>query len=234
MAGNTRPLKRDASGEPAPQIFDEAADDYQYAVGTDGRQHAVIHTPDGQPVDFGAADLRGLVGDRPTADSVRPGTTYWSADRVGEDDEIAVSDGSTWEPLMAPDASGGGGDMRKSEYDSNGDGTVNAADSVPWTGVTGKPSFGTAAATDASAYATAAQGALADSAVQPGDIGTAAAEDVEAFATAAQGALADSAVQPAAIADFVTGDGITDIVALTQAEYDGLTPDANTLYVITD
>lgn len=32
----------------------------------------------------------------------------------------------------------------------------------------------------------------------------------------------------------VTGDGITDIVALTQAEYDALTPVATTLYVITD
>ncbi|HHX91371.1 MAG TPA: hypothetical protein GX700_16720 [Paracoccus sp.] len=50
--------------------------------------------------------------------------------------------------------------------------------------------------------ATAAQGALAASAVQPGDIGTAAAEDVGAFATAAQGALADTALQsvPAGVA----------------------------------
>lgn len=32
----------------------------------------------------------------------------------------------------------------------------------------------------------------------------------------------------------VTGDGITDIVALTQAEYDALTPNATTLYVVTD
>lgn len=31
----------------------------------------------------------------------------------------------------------------------------------------------------------------------------------------------------------VVGDGITDIVALTQAEYDAITPDATTLYVIT-
>ena len=37
-----------------------------------------------------------------------------------------------------------------------------------------------------------------------------------------------------AIANFVTGDGITDIVALTQAEYDALTPNATTLYVVTD
>jgi hypothetical protein len=44
--------------------------------------------------------------------------------------------------------------------------------------------------------ATTAQGALADTAVQPGDLGTAAAADVGDFATAAQGALADSATQP--------------------------------------
>lgn len=33
----------------------------------------------------------------------------------------------------------------------------------------------------------------------------------------------------------VAGDGVTDIVALTQSEYDAIdTPDATTLYVITD
>lgn len=56
--------------------------------------------------------------------------------------------------------------------------------------------LGTAATTAASAYATAAQGALADSAVQPADIGTAAAQDTGSFATASQGARADSALQP--------------------------------------
>ena len=52
--------------------------------------------------------------------------------------------------------------------------------------------LGTAATTDADEYATAAQGALADSAVQPGDLGTAAAADAGDFATAAQGAKADA------------------------------------------
>lgn len=64
------------------------------------------------------------------------------------------------------------------------------------------------------------------------DLGTAAASDAGDFATAAQGAKADTAVQPAAIADFVTGDGITDIVKVTESEYAGLTPDAATLYVV--
>jgi hypothetical protein len=40
--------------------------------------------------------------------------------------------------------------------------------------LTGKPTLGTAAATDSTAYATAAQGTLADSAVQPGDLATVA------------------------------------------------------------
>ena len=55
--------------------------------------------------------------------------------------------------------------------------------------------LGTAATTDADEYATAAQGAKADSAVQPGDLpafGTAATTDSDEYATAAQGALADA------------------------------------------
>lgn len=69
------------------------------------------------------------------------------------------------------------------------------------------------AALGGASFATAAQGATADSAVQPGDLasvatsgayadlsgrptlGTAAAENVGAFATAAQGSLADTAIQ---------------------------------------
>jgi hypothetical protein len=86
--------------------------------------------------------------------------------------------------------------------------------------------LGTAATTAATAYATAAQGATADTAVQPGDLaavatsgayadlsgtptlGTAAAEDTSAFATAAQGATADTALQPGgvALASDVTGN----------------------------
>lgn len=71
--------------------------------------------------------------------------------------------------------------------------------------------LGTAATTDASAYATAAQGALADTATQPGDLGTAAAEDVGYFATAAQGTLADSAVQPGDLATVATTGSYNDL-----------------------
>lgn len=73
------------------------------------------------------------------------------------------------------------------------------------------------------------------------DAGTAAASNTGDFATAAQGGLADTAMQPADIANMVesdvtgiTGaDAITNIVSLTQAEYDAITPDAATLYVVT-
>jgi len=60
--------------------------------------------------------------------------------------------------------------------------------------------LGTAALDDTGDFATAAQGALADTAVQPGDLGTAAFANTTAFATAAQGTLADSALQPGGIA----------------------------------
>jgi hypothetical protein len=89
--------------------------------------------------------------------------------------------------------------------------------------------LGTAAATDTSAYATAAQGAKADTAIQSADLatvattgdyddltdkptlGTAAAEDVGYFATAAQGTLADSAVQPGDLATVATSGSYNDL-----------------------
>lgn len=63
----------------------------------------------------------------------------------------------------------------------------------------------------ATAFATAAQGTLADTALQPDDVGTAAAEDVGAFATAAQGALADSATQPGDLAPVATSGDYDDL-----------------------
>ena len=71
--------------------------------------------------------------------------------------------------------------------------------------------LGTVATTALTDYATAAQGALADTAVQPAAIGTAAAEDVGFFATAAQGALAATATQPADLATVATTGAYTDL-----------------------
>ncbi len=62
--------------------------------------------------------------------------------------------------------------------------------------------------------ATAAQGTLADSAVQPGDLptfGTAASAATTDFASAAQGTLADTAVQPADLATVATTGAYTDL-----------------------
>lgn len=86
--------------------------------------------------------------------------------------------------------------------------------SMPWASVTGKPTFfdgqygslsgkptlGTAAATAATDYATAAQGTKADTALQ----------NAAAFATAAQGTKADSAIQPAGMTKAAVGLGNAD------------------------
>lgn len=93
--------------------------------------------------------------------------------------------------------------------------------------LTGKPTLGTAAAQNSTAFATAAQGVTADTAVQPGDLatvattgdyddltglptlGTAAAQNSTAFATAAQGATADTAVQPGDLGDLALQNTIS-------------------------
>lgn len=83
-----------------------------------------------------------------------------------------------------------------------------------------------------------AAGALMDSEVT--NLAAVKAFDPTDYATAAQGALADTATQPADIANMVesdptgvTGaDAITNVISLTQAEYDAITPNASTLYVI--
>ena len=101
-------------------------------------------------------------------------------------------------------------------------------------GTTGKlikdgGALGTAAFAATGDFATAAQGGLADTAVQPGDLatvatsgaysdlsgtptlGTAAAEDVGYFATAAQGGLADTATQPGDLATVATSGSYSDL-----------------------
>ena len=88
---------------------------------------------------------------------------------------------------------------------------ATVATSGDYDDLTGKPTLGTAAATDSTDYATAAQGAKADTAVQPAAI----AKMVVSDTTGITGA-----------------DAIANVVSLTQAEYDALTPDADTLYVV--
>ena len=89
--------------------------------------------------------------------------------------------------------------------------------------------IGSAGTQETEYFATAAQGTLADSAVQPEDLatvattgdyddltnkptlGTAAATDATDYATAAQGALADSAVQPGNLATVATSGDYDDL-----------------------
>ena len=92
-----------------------------------------------------------------------------------------------------------------------------------------KPTFGSAAFASTGAFATATQGAKADSALQ----------NASAFATAAQGTKADSAVQPAGISTKVNGflngtaTGI-NVSVLTETAYQALgSKDPNTVYIRT-
>ena len=71
---------------------------------------------------------------------------------------------------------------------------------------------------DPTDYATAAQGTLADSATQPGD-------NVSTLTN-------DAAYVPSDPTGVTGADAITNIMSLTQAEYDAITPNASTLYVI--
>jgi hypothetical protein len=71
---------------------------------------------------------------------------------------------------------------------------------------------------DPTDYATAAQGALADSATQPGD-------NVSTLVN-------DAAFIPSDPTGVTGADAITNIISLTQAEYDAITPNASTFYVI--
>lgn len=96
---------------------------------------------------------------------------------------------------------------------------ATVATSGNYNDLTNKPTLGTAAATDSTAYATAAQGALADSATQPGD-------NISELTN-------DAAYVPSDPTGVTGADAITNIMSLTQAEYDAIvSPDAATLYVI--
>jgi hypothetical protein len=114
--------------------------------------------------------------------------------------------------------------------------------------------LGTAAAEDVGYFATAGQGALADSATQPGDLatvatsgayadlsgtptlGTAAAAATSDFATAAQGALADTALQSADLSGYLQSSDIGSSVQAYDAgllSIAGLTTEADRMIYTT-
>lgn len=75
------------------------------------------------------------------------------ADTLGEDNDLYLDDtngdvyekaAGTWgAPVLNITGPEGSGDMSTATYDTNADGTVNAADAAPWAGVTGKPATAT-------------------------------------------------------------------------------------------
>lgn len=50
MPATTKAIVEDLNGRPAPQVFDSAADAYQAALGTNGRQHVILYGADGNPL----------------------------------------------------------------------------------------------------------------------------------------------------------------------------------------
>jgi len=92
--------------------------------------------------------------------------------------------------------------------------------------------LGTAATTAAADYATAAQGATADSAQQPPVEGAFVDGDktkLDGIAAGAEVNTIDSAVS----GEPTGSDQVLNVVSLTQAEYDAGTPVATTFYIIT-
>lgn len=187
---------------------------------TAGANITIDRTDPDNPV-ISASASSGMTNPMTTAGDVIKGGTGGTPERlaIGTAGQVltVVGGAPAWDDLPAA----GAGDVV---------GPASAANNgvALFDGTTGKlikdgGVLGTAAFTASTDYATAAQGALADSATQPGDLatvattgaysdlsglptlGTAAATDATDYATAAQGALADTALQPADIGVTVQG-----------------------------
>lgn len=111
---------------------------------------------------------------------------------------------------------------------SGGDGAQ-----IAYSGLSGLPTLGTAAATDSTAYATAAQGSTADSALQPGDVDDAPVNGATTAPISSNWAYDHAAIAVVSNTTGITGaDQVTNIVSLTQAEYDAIgSPSATTFYI---
>lgn len=166
---------------------------------------------------LGRTDIRGLYTDTGGYNNITINDNAYGIDILTQPVEFSVN----WEELAH---SGGGG-----------------SSAAPVDSVNGQTGAVTLDYTDVGA-ASAAQGTLADTAIQSGDLatvattgaysdltgqptlGTAAASNIGDFATSAQGSKADTAVQNV--------QGVTGIWAGTQAAWDLLTPNPTTFYVI--
>jgi hypothetical protein len=114
--------------------------------------------------------------------------------------------------------------------DSNGTSVLGGGTQANWNSASGpsqilnKPTLGTAAATDSTAYATAAQGATADSALQ--------ASALTPYRTSAAQDTIDAGKVSSNTTGIANTTPLTNMMQITLAGYNAITPAANTLYII--
>ena len=108
MAFNTKSIVKDLNAKPVPQCYNPATDAYEVLQGTNGANRVMVYDVNGNSVDIAALvtniiaainaerDRRGLAANKPAANTVEPGTTYWSTDTDPHGDAIEVSNGTAW------------------------------------------------------------------------------------------------------------------------------------------
>ncbi|MGI5900829.1 MAG: hypothetical protein ACOX8S_13105, partial [Christensenellales bacterium] len=57
MAFNTKKIKRDVDGNPVPQVYNPAADEYEVLQGGSGASRHILYSPGGSPVDVTGGKL---------------------------------------------------------------------------------------------------------------------------------------------------------------------------------
>ena len=164
-----------------------ARDESQACVVVDGEWSDWFH--------LRGADWNTNVSNKPilgTAAALDAGTAAGQLVQLDQDGALPALDGSKLTNVASRDGAGAGSttydnaasglpasDVQEAidALDATLDGLAVVAMTGAYRDLTGTPTLGSAAARDETDFATAGQGARADSAVQPGDLGTAAALD---------------------------------------------------------